>query len=266
MEESKESNPNGNLVRQMRDTFKDKYGFGMELDDHCFKRYLRAQDWNIDVAETKLNDTIRWREEFGVETLSKDHFDVIQNEASTGKIYARGFDKQGRVIVYMRPAAENTKNHEGNIIHLVYHMERATKILLRRGTDVEKLCLIIDCAGYSVLNAAPMKTSRASLDILQHQYPERLGVCYIMNAPFLFRAFWNVVYPLIDPVTKKKFFFLKNLNSRRTQETLSQNFELDILETSVGGRNDTPFDPSLFLSSAEDLEFEEALGCTTFSS
>jgi hypothetical protein len=45
------------------------------------------------------------------------------------------------------------------------------------------------------------------LNILQDHYPERLGLALILNVPFLLRAFWNLITPFVDPVTRPKMKF-----------------------------------------------------------
>lgn len=55
------------------------------------------------------------------QVLSND-MDIIRKENSTGKMYASGFDKQGRPILVMRPRNENTLDMDGNIKHLVYQV------------------------------------------------------------------------------------------------------------------------------------------------
>ena len=98
--------------------------------------------------------------------------DILINENSTGKMYIRGFSKSGNAILYMRPKYENTKDHNGNMKHLVYHMERAIAVMNKQEKGVEKIVLLIDYDGYSIFNAPPMKTSMETLSILQNHYPE----------------------------------------------------------------------------------------------
>jgi hypothetical protein len=45
------------------------------------------------------------------------------------------------------------------------------------------------------------------LNILQDHYPERLGLSLIINVPFLLNAFYKLITPFIDPVTRVKMKF-----------------------------------------------------------
>lgn len=45
------------------------------------------------------------------------------------------------------------------------------------------------------------------LNILQTHYPERLGASLILNVPFLLHAFYKMISPLIDPITRNKMKF-----------------------------------------------------------
>jgi hypothetical protein len=39
---------------------------------------------------------------------------------------------------------------------------------------------------------------------LQYYYPDTLYRLFVVNAPFLFRALWAILSPMVDPVTKAK--------------------------------------------------------------
>mmetsp|Transcript_45309 Transcript_45309/g.138012 ORF Transcript_45309/g.138012 Transcript_45309/m.138012 type:complete len:99 (-) Transcript_45309:259-555(-) len=44
--------------------------------------------------------------------------------------------------------------------------------------------------------------------ILRDHYPECLEHVFVIDAPLAFRAFWILIKPFIDPVTKSKVVFL----------------------------------------------------------
>lgn len=46
------------------------------------------------------------------------------------------------------------------------------------------------------------------VDILQNFYPEILHQLLLVNAPFIFYAFWQLVRVLLDPVTANKVKFI----------------------------------------------------------
>ena len=188
---------------------------------------------DIEKAITQLKATIQWREEFGVldlihcldgggqggntnkgsslndERPSREELaKIIRLENETGKMYARGHDKEGRTLLYMRPAMENTNVELDNMRHLVYNLEKAISCSTsNEGNKDGKICLIIDYEGFQMRHAPSMSTSRKTLNILQHHYPERMYRVYLCNPPLLFRTVWAMVKPFVDPVTKEKVCF-----------------------------------------------------------
>ncbi|KAH8057671.1 hypothetical protein JL722_6762 [Aureococcus anophagefferens] len=163
------------------------------IDDACCRRYLRARDWDLAKATKMLEETL---------------------ECATGKTYVSpGVDRAGRTTVIMRSRHENTHDHDGNVANLVYHLERAVK-KTTAGPE-EKWNLMIDFEGYSLRNAPPMKTSKATLKAVQDYYPERLHKAYLVDAPWIFNAFFKLISPFIDPVTKAKIVFVKGTPEQR---------------------------------------------------
>jgi CRAL/TRIO domain len=131
--------------------------------------------------------------------------DIIAKENETGKIYCRGFDAQGRCLLLMRPGRENTMREDDNMRHLVFQLEKAIACSAKNGQG--KLCLVIDYDGFTLAKSPPLATSKRTLDILQRHYCERMHRAYVCNPPFVFRSFWAIIKPFVDPVTKEKVCF-----------------------------------------------------------
>jgi hypothetical protein len=206
-----------------------------------------------------LEDTIKWRHEFGIDNIHTEYKDTIALENSTGKMYVRGFDKEGVPLIYMKPVKENTKDHTGNIKHLVYSMERAVACMEAKGQGNTKLSLVIDYDGYTSAHAPPMKTALETLNILQSHYPERLKHAYCVRAPFIFYAFFKMVSPFIDPVTRAKIGMLKNADIGTPNCKLQQDVGGDVLESCVGGKDSRPFVSSLYLAGPFEQDFRTIL-------
>ena len=96
-----------------------------------------------------------------------------------------------------------------------------------------------------------------TLNILQNHYPERLHRAYCLRPPWIFNAFWSIIQPFIDPVTKAK---IQMVNNSKLKDTLRADIHPDILETSVQGNDPRPFDSSVYLKAAFDSEFHGVLG------
>jgi hypothetical protein len=75
------------------------------------------------------------------------------------------------------------------------------------------------------------------VNILQTHYPERLGAALILNVPFLIQAFFSMIKPFIDPITRNKMKF----NPKAVQDGLFAADEL-FKESGWGGSREFVWD------------------------
>jgi len=181
----------------------------------------------VSSAAAQVRETFTWRQSFGVDPLMAataaaapavsaataapplgavdDAVRLVYDESATGKQYVHGVCAVGRPVLYMCPGQQNSSSTRGNLLQLVYSLERAVAAM---PPGVEKLTLLIDFGGYSWRVAPSFATQRATLNILQHHYPERLGLAVLWGAPKLFHLAFKAIKPFIDPVTAGKIVFL----------------------------------------------------------
>lgn len=178
---------------------------------------------------------------------------LLLEESMTGKLYASGYDRNGRAILYMFPRNECSTNSENNVKNIVYQMERAIACTGKNG--FEKIVILVDFMGWSMKVAPPMKVTKQFLHILQECYPERSYKIYVYNAPLLFRVFWKMVQPFIDPLTKSKIIFC---SKKAGKETLNDDFDMDKLHQNFGGTAELrKFDAEEYLQMPMHLSFDE---------
>ncbi|KAJ7678888.1 CRAL-TRIO domain-containing protein [Mycena polygramma] len=172
----------------------------MWLSFECILRYLRASKWKVDVAIHRLEQTLKWRREYGIyDTLTAD---LVDPEAVTGKQILLGFDVNGRPGMYLIPSRQNTTESTRQVQFTVWMLERCIELM---PPGVESLDLLINYADKA--KNPSFGTARAVLNILQDHYPERLGLALILNVPFLLNAFFKLITPFVDPVTRNKMKF-----------------------------------------------------------
>ncbi|KAJ3530524.1 hypothetical protein NM688_g7694 [Phlebia brevispora] len=194
------------------------------LTYECMLRYLRATKWHsADAAIKRLEDTLAWRREFG---LYDDRLKsaTVEPEAVTGKEVIFGYDVNGRPALYLCPSKQNTKESIKQVEFNVFMLERCIDLM---GPGVESVALMIDY-GDKAAKSPSFSQARLVLHILQTHYPERLGRAIIINVPWMLNAFYKLITPLIDPVTREKMRF----NPKVVQDGL---FVADNVWTEFGG-------------------------------
>ena len=168
------------------------------LDDACLLRYFRAAKHDMDNCTQRIARTLQWRREYQPDQITEDD---IKEEAVTGKEFLKGFDKEGRPILYLVPARENSKDYDRMLKFVVFNLEKGIKLM---APGVESLVIIVDYKNVSVLNAPPISVSQRFLPMVGDHYPERLGISFVMNPTWYLWVFFKLLRPFLDPVTAAK--------------------------------------------------------------
>ncbi len=180
---------------------------GTDDIDGLILRFLRARKWNVKAAFSMTTECLKWRKEFGVRKL------MVEGERAfspvtlvSGESFFWKHDKQRRPVIVMRgrlhrPSAQSPKDM---MFFSVYQMEMGRR-LLQPGVD--KVCLLFDLSGGSISNF-DLASIRFIVQTLQDYYPECLGKCLIVNAPWFFWGCWRVIRPWLDPAVVEKVEFV----------------------------------------------------------
>lgn len=204
----------------------------MWLSRESILRYLRATNWITANAAKRLTDTLVWRREYGVETITAE---LVAEENETGKQIQLGFDNNARVCTYLSPGKQNTKKSARQIQHLVYMLERTVDMMV---PGQETCALLIDFKGSTSGGSPSVGQGREVMTILQGHYPERLGRALISQCkltfvgksgplltslvPWFITTFFKLISPFIDPVTKEKMVFNPDLTKYVPVEQLDK--------------------------------------------
>ena len=227
-------------------------------------RHFRADKGNIEKAIKRTKYAIKWRQDFGVDkilrsvenpTTEEEHEirKVLLHECSTAKIYVRNHDREGRATLYFYLVRENTYNHKHNMMHLVFQIEKGIACTAKNG--FEKVNIIMDFTDWKLKDASSIETTKETIHILQDCYVERLNRVFMTNAPVIFRSFWNIAKPFIDPTTKRKIVFCSGKSGLKEVEA---QFDLNKLEKCAGGVRDLrPFDVNEYFSLPLNQTFDE---------
>ncbi|KAL2059165.1 hypothetical protein ABVK25_000457 [Lepraria finkii] len=192
------------------------------LTRECLLRYLRAAKWNEAQATARVQATLVWRREYGVEGHTADY---ISEENETGKQVLLGYDNEGRPCLYLNPHLQNTKGKEKQIQHLVFMLERCIDLL---PPGQETLVLLVNFKESRKGEGATVAQARQTLNILQNHYPERLGKACVKDVPWLIWGFFKIITPFIDPTTKEKMKFDEDLTKIVPPAQLLKKFGGDV--------------------------------------
>lgn len=221
------------------------------LPPGMWERYLRATKYNEQEAQQRLIDTLNWRAQEGMDDiLNNPHptFDVIK------KYYPHAFHLygyNGEPIYYECPAKINLNalKHEASLTieHLLRHYALITEFMWKYLSPHEngprsKGITVIDLEGMRLRDFAGDVLSfvKQAAKFTSLHYPERSGNIFIVNPPSFFRLIWNVVQPLIDPVTLEKIRVVKSSDRESIRNSLMERIPMENIPARYGGSSSIP--------------------------
>jgi len=174
-------------------------------DDVFLMRWLNSKHGNVEEATKALAKHAQWRSAFVPRT--RIHDNEISGELEANKVFLQGCNQQGHalLIVLARRHDMNVRDFKQTEKLIVYTLDTASALADLGGGG--KICCLFDLSGLMLKNL-DVKVLTAIFELLQKHYPERLGMLWFVNAPFIFWAVWRVVSPLIEECSREKIRFV----------------------------------------------------------
>lgn len=171
----------------------------------------------------KSNSVDEFRECFEKDTATPNSEEqnerqaIIESQLSNGKLVVRGFDKEKRSLFVYTTRKEMHPGCDPNWlvrIGIFYSFERAIACTEAAGGG-DQVIALFDYTDWGFRNNPPILITKEFIQVTQTYYPENLKSIYVVNTPFLFRAFWAVIKHFVDPITRKKVHFVSGEEQRK---------------------------------------------------
>ncbi|KAG1729621.1 CRAL TRIO domain-containing protein [Suillus paluster] len=219
----------------LRDIDQEKAALTVEekfwLSYECLLRYLRATNWDTNAAIKRLEDTLKWRRDFGIyDKITAEH---VEPEATIGKGFIFGYDTHGRPAAYVSPSKMSVEESPRTAQYIIWMLERSIDLM---GPGVETLAILADYADNT--GNPSFGLVRTVLDIIQTHYPERLGLALVAHLPWFLNAFFKLIMPFMDSFTRQKLVFNPVINENGVFRTVA-----DTEAWSAGSATSRVFEP-----------------------
>ncbi|KAK1433605.1 hypothetical protein QVD17_10517 [Tagetes erecta] len=215
------------------------------LDDyHMILKYLKAMNFNIEDTKNMWINMLKWRKDFGADTILEDYkFNEVNEVLQYVPQGFHGIDKEGRpVYIEILGRVDPKKLLRVTTIdrYVRYYVQEYEKTLsirfpacsIAKGRRVDSNTTIIDVQGVGVWNLAkPVIELIRRLQQINTNYPDTLCQMFIINAGQGFKMLWNMIQSVLEPKAKSKIHVL----GTKFKSTLLEVIDASELPEFLGG-------------------------------
>jgi len=228
------------LRNKLQDVIDDSY-----REERLF-RFLKARNFDVNLAEKMLRNDISWRKEMGVGTLLDTYTppEVLTRYYPAG---VSGQDKDGSPVLIFHAGNCDLKgtlqsvSADQYIMHTIWVFEKIVKELESKSHDanqpLKKVTVLFDLENLDMklLFWMPALTLVQQLvQIYEAHNPDMLKKLFVINAPMLFSMAFAVIKPFLSEVTLAK---ISVYGYSDWSQPLHEAVEKSELPTHWGGHN-----------------------------
>ncbi|CAN6291317.1 unnamed protein product [Urochloa humidicola] len=189
------------LVLLFRELEKQGITLPERFTDDELRRFYVAANGDFSSLLSSIKKTIRWRESFHILTLQElDKWSHL--------VFWHGFDTMLRPCLVIRlglacssiPPRDRPRFGQAvvsQIDHGVVHLTNE---------EDPRITVLLDCHGISPFRF-PMQMMRSFITVVQENYPNRLGVLFVVRLPPVVRVIAQTFLQVLKPSTKQKLRF-----------------------------------------------------------
>ncbi|XP_043923660.1 alpha-tocopherol transfer protein [Protopterus annectens] len=201
--------------------------------DTFLLRFLRARDFNIDLALKLLVNYHKWRDECPEISADVRPFPVIGLLHSGYHCVLKSRDRTGSRVLIYRIGQWDTKQFSA---YQVFRVSLITSELIVQ--EIETQCnglkAIFDLHGWKFAHALQITPTIAKriAAVLTDSYPLKVRGIHLLNEPMIFHTVFALIKPFLSDKIKQRIW----MHGSDYRESLGQHIPLDILPCEYGGQ------------------------------
>jgi len=206
-------------------------------------RFIRATKGDIAAAKIRWNETLKWREELGMDTILNEPHPKLSLIKENYPHYFHLRGRKNECCYYENPPKMNLKALKTagvSFDELLRHYALCCEYMwsnIEPG-EVGKSIYVIDLEGIGLRDFAGEVVDfvKKATSFTAAHYPERSGSIFVINVPSWFSVIWNVVRPMVDDVTKKKIHILR-VGKEAITKALVERIPIENIPPEYGGNS-----------------------------